>query len=108
MIIVVSFPIKKGVWRNFEIDVDLRKCCDEKTRQGFISCLVDQVIEKLALDYCRAMGRGGERECVEMYVVNQGEAMRSNIEAAVKMWLVKMAEVLKECGRNRACIMTRV
>lgn len=84
---------------------DLRECIEkaENIRARFVKCMADKIIEQLARDWCRAMGSLSE-ECIEAYMFNQGEAMRDNIESAIKFWLVGIAEILKKCGRSWQCV----
>lgn len=84
---------------------DLRECIEEaeNIRERFVKCMADKIIEQLARDWCRAVGSLSE-ECIEVYMFNQGEAMRNNIESAIKVWIVGIAEILKKCGRNWQCV----
>lgn len=84
---------------------DLRECIEEaeNIRERFVKCMADKIIEQLARDWCEAMNSLSE-ECIEVYMFNQGEAMRNNIESAIKVWIVGIAEILKKCGRNWPCV----
>lgn len=83
---------------------DLRECIEEANiRERFVKCMADKIIEQLARDWCRVMGSLSE-ECIETYMFNQGEAMRDNIESAIKIWIIRIAEILKSCGRNWQCV----
>lgn len=114
MKVTVYFPRdsrnpRKGV-KVEEVEVPsitIRECIkgSEGNRSRFVDCIADYIIEELAIRYCRAVIGEVREECVTNYVYNQGEAIRGNVEAAVKSMLLQVAEILKRCGRNRACIM---
>ena len=87
----------------------VRDCFKESggSRERFISCIADIIVNSLASEYCRSMGvsREGFESCVEMYSLNQGERIRENVEASIKKWIIETADILKRCGRDRTCIM---
>ena len=117
MKVAVYFPRdsrdpRKGV-KVEEVEVPsitIRECIkgSEGNRSRFVDCIADYIIEQLARRYCRAVIGEVREECVANYVYNQGEAVRGNVEAAVKSMLLQVAEILKQCGRNRVCIMAKL
>lgn len=93
--------------------VELRECFEEareagRNRERFIDCVRQKICEELASRYVRSMGAAEESPLYEQYMLSQCEAMRENIEAAVKKWLIDMAELLKRCNRRRECIVAEL
>ena len=89
--------------------IAIRDCFEQSggNKIRFVDCIADLIVASLATEWCRSMGVPRERmeECIEVYSLNQGERIRENVEAAVKMWIIESADILKKCDRKRTCIM---
>lgn len=120
MKVEVAFPRdSKDVGKGFKTEVveitaaELRECLEEargagRNRERLIDCIRQKICEELASRYVRAMGATEESPMYELYLLNQCEAMRENIEAAVKKWLIDMAELLRRCNKRKECIVAEL
>ncbi|AML61154.1 hypothetical protein A0E62_gp08 [Pyrobaculum filamentous virus 1] len=113
MKVIIFFPQEGGKTVRQEVvmleTVDVRNCFEEsrKMRSRFVECMYELICHELARKYADAMC-GLNPECwnqmYDKYVYSQCEAMRENIEAAVKKLIIDWAELIKECGKRRDCI----
>jgi hypothetical protein len=107
MKITVYYPrnskdVSKG-FRVVEYEVSIKECLEVRMLSRFVDCVADLVIHKAAENFCRQYGEFMDK-CIEEYIYKQGEAMRPNIEIAVRMSIQRTAEIIQKCKKDKRCI----
>ena len=107
MKITVYYPkdskdVSKG-FRVVEYEVDIKDCLEVRTLDRFVDCVTELVIHKAAEDFCGQYGEYMDK-CIEEYIYKQGEAMRPNVEIAVRMEIQRLAEIIQKCKKDKRCI----